>query len=127
MSPRSRRGKRRNLSATLVEFRDRREGIAALARGNLDGLASDKFVLLALARAEGLRDFTLLPDDLSFEPFAIMLPRGDWAFRLAVNTALARVFRSGEIVELYTKYLGGIGLGTTNWTGVVFLFGGLPE
>jgi ABC-type amino acid transport substrate-binding protein len=43
---------RRNLSATLVEFRDRREGIAALARGDLDGFASDKFVLLALARAE---------------------------------------------------------------------------
>jgi hypothetical protein len=81
---------RRNLSATLVEFRDRREGIAALARGDLDGFASDKFVLLALARAESLRDFTLLPDDLAFEPFAIMLPRGDWAFRLAVNTALAK-------------------------------------
>ena len=80
---------RRNLSATLVELRDRGEGIAALARGDLDGFASDKFVLLALARAESLRDFTLLPDDLSFEPFAIMLPRGDWAFRLAVNTALA--------------------------------------
>jgi hypothetical protein len=27
-------------------------------------------VLLALARAESLRDFALLPDDLSFEPFA---------------------------------------------------------
>ena len=94
---------RRNLSATLVEFRDRREGIAALARGDLDGFASDKFVLLALARAESLRDFMLLPDDLSFEPFAIMLPRGDWAFRLAVNTALAHVFRSGEILGLYTR------------------------
>jgi glutamate/aspartate transport system substrate-binding protein len=118
---------RRNLSATLVEFRDRREGIAALARGDLDGFASDKFVLLALARAESLRDFTLLPDDLSFEPFAIMLPRGDWAFRLAVNTALAHVFRSGEILGLYTKYLGGVGLGASNWAGVVFMFGGLPE
>jgi polar amino acid transport system substrate-binding protein len=53
---------RRNLSATLVEFRDRREGVAALARGDLDGFASDKFVLLALARAESLRDFALLPD-----------------------------------------------------------------
>jgi ABC-type amino acid transport substrate-binding protein len=108
-------------------FRDRREGIAALARGDLDGFASDKFVLLALARAENLRDFTLLPDDLSFEPFAIMLPRGDWAFRLAVNTALAHVFRSGEILGLYTKYLGGVGLGASNWAGVVFMFGGLPE
>ena len=113
---------RRNLSATLVEFRDRREGIAALARGDLDGFASDK-----LARAESLRDFMLLPDDLSFEPFAIKLPRGDWAFRLAVNTALAHVFRSGEILGLYTKYLAGVGSGVSNWAGVVFMFGGLPE
>jgi glutamate/aspartate transport system substrate-binding protein len=118
---------RRNLNATLVEFRDRREGIAALARGDLDGFASDKFVLLALAQAESLRDLTLLSDDLSFEPFAIMLPRGDWAFRLAVNTALAHVFRSGEILGLYTKYLGGVGLGVSNWAGVVFMLGGLPE
>src|SRR5499433_2722063 len=52
----------RNLSATLVELRDRVEGVAALARGDLDGLASDKLVLLALARAASPRDFTLLPD-----------------------------------------------------------------
>jgi glutamate/aspartate transport system substrate-binding protein len=118
---------RRNLSATLVEFGDRREGIAALARGEVDGFASDKLVLLALARAANLQDATLLPEDLSFEPFAIMLPRGDWAFRLAVNTALARVFRSGEIIELYSKYLGDFGRGASNWAGVVFTFGGLPE
>jgi glutamate/aspartate transport system substrate-binding protein len=118
---------RRNLSATLVEFGDRQEGIAALARGDVDGFASDKLVLLALARAANLQDVTLLPEDLSFEPFAIMLPRGDWAFRLAVNTALARVFRSGEIIGLYTKYLGDIGQGVSNWAGVVFIFGGLPE
>jgi glutamate/aspartate transport system substrate-binding protein len=118
---------RRNLTATLVEFRDRREGIRALARGDLDGFASDKFVLLGFARAESLRDFTLLPDDLSFEPFAVMLPRGDWAFRLAVNTALAHMFRSGEILDLYTKYLGSVGQGASNWAGFVFIFGGLPE
>jgi len=37
------------------------------------------------------------------------------------------VFRSGEIVGLYAKYLGGVGLGASNWTGLVFIFGGLPE
>src|SRR5262244_3775725 len=99
----------------------------SLSRMKIVDFSSVKLVLLALARAEGLRDFTLLPDDLSFEPFAIMLPRGDWAFRLAVNTALAHVFRSGEIVGLYTKYLGTVGLGVSNWAGVVFMFGGLPE
>ena len=118
---------RRKLAITTVEFADRQEGVAALARGELDGFASDKLTLLAAARAANLRDFGLLSEDLSFEPFAIMLPRGDWAFRLAVNTALSQVFRSGEIVDLYTKYFGDAGPGVSSWAGMVFIFGGLPE
>ena len=118
---------RRKLDATLVEFRDRQEGVAALARGDVDGFATDKLVLLALAQAANMHDFTVLPDDLSFEPFAIMLPRGDWAFRLAVNTGLAQVFRSGEIVALYTRYFSGIAQRPSIWLGAIFTFGGLPE
>jgi ABC-type amino acid transport substrate-binding protein len=117
----------RRLEATLVEFRDRSEGVAALARGELDGFATDKLVLLALAQAAHLRDFTVLPDDLSFEPFAIMLPRGDWAFRLAVNSGLARLFRSGEVIEIYTRYFSGIAQRPSVWLGAIFTFGGLPE
>ena len=118
---------RRKLDATLVEFHDRQEGVAALARGEVDGFATDKLVLLALAQAANMVDFTLLPDDLSFEPFAVTLPRGDWAFRLAVNTALAQMFRSGEVIELYSKYFSGIAQRPSVWLGAVFTFGGLPE
>jgi ABC-type amino acid transport substrate-binding protein len=118
---------RRKLEATLVEFRDREEGVAALARGEVDGFATDKLVLLALAQAANMHDFVLLPDDLSFEPFAIVLPRGDWAFRLAVNSGLAQVFRSGEVVELYTKYFSGIAQRPLAWLGAIFTFGSLPE
>jgi ABC-type amino acid transport substrate-binding protein len=117
----------RRLEATLVEFRDRADGVAALARGELDGFATDKLVLLALAQAANLRDYTVLPDDLSFEPFAIMLPRGDWAFRLAVNSGLARLFRSGEVIEIYTRYFSGVAQRPSVWVGAIFTFGGLPE
>ena len=101
--------------------------LAALARGEIDGFATDKLVLLALAQAAGMHDYALLPDDLSFEPFAIVLPRGDYEFRLAVNSALAQVFRSGDVVELYTKYFTGITQRPSTWLGAVFTFGGLPE
>ena len=117
----------RKLDAALVEFRDREQGVAALARGELDGFATDKLVLLALAQAAKLRDFTVLPDDLSFEPFAIMLPRGDWALRLAVNAGIAQVFRSGEVIELYTKYFSDVAQRPSVWLGAVFTFGALPE
>jgi glutamate/aspartate transport system substrate-binding protein len=119
--------KQRNFEAVLVDFPDREEGIAALGRGTIDGFATDKLVLLALAQAANLRDMTMLPDDLSFEPFAIMLPRGDWAFRLAVNTGLAQVFRSGEIIEIYTKYFSTLAPRPSAWIGAVFTFGALPE
>jgi ABC-type amino acid transport substrate-binding protein len=118
---------RRKLEATLVEFRDRQDGLAALTLGSIDGFATDKLVLTAMAQAATARDFTLLPDDLSFEPFAVMLPRGDWAFRLAVNTGLAQVFRSGEVITIYNKYFDNVAWRPSVWLGAVFAFGGLPE
>jgi len=118
---------RRKLEASLVEFRDRQDGFAALALGAIDGFATDKLVLTAMAQAANARDFTLLPDDLSFEPFAIMLPRGDWAFRLAVNTGLAQVFRSGDVIGIYSKYFDSVAWRPSVWLGAVFAFGGLPE
>jgi glutamate/aspartate transport system substrate-binding protein len=117
---------RHKLAATLVAFTDRQEGVAALARREVDGFASDKLVLLALAQAANLQNLTMLPEDLSFEPFAIVLPRGDVEFRLAVDTALAHIFRSGDILPLYSKYFSALGR-PSNWIGAVFTFGGLPE
>jgi len=116
---------KRKLDAKLVEFGDREEGVAALGRGAVDGFASDKSVLLSLAQPNASR-FKLLPEDLSFEPFAIMLPRGDPDFRLAVNAGLARIFRDGDVIRIYSKYFSGGGPHSV-WLGAVFMFGGLPE
>jgi ABC-type amino acid transport substrate-binding protein len=117
---------RRKLTATLVEFGDRDEGFAALTQGMVDGFATDKLVLRALMQRANSRDLVLLPEDLSFEPFAIVLPRGDWAFRLAVNTGLAQTFRSGDVLQIYNKYFADLGFRPSVWLGAVFTFGGLP-
>jgi len=53
--------------------------------------------------------FTLLDQDFSIEQYALMLPRGDHDFRLAVNRVLARVYRSGEIEKIYGRWLGPLG------------------
>ena len=95
--------KQGKLTATLVPVKDRDAGIAALEKGEADAYASDKLLLVG-ARFQDAKALTMLPDDLSFEPYAIVLPRGDWAFRLAVNTALAEVFRSGLIFSVFGKW-----------------------
>jgi len=116
----------RNLSVTLVSVADREAGIAALESGQVDGFASDKLLLIGaqIKRPEAL---TLLPDDLSLELYGIALPRGDWAMRLAVNTALAQIYRSGKIVDVFGVWFGAVGLQPGTMLKAVYAAGALPD
>jgi glutamate/aspartate transport system substrate-binding protein len=96
----------RNLNVTLVAVKDRDEAVAALEAGKVDGFASDK-LLLAGAQIKHPEALVMLADDLSIEQYAIVLPRGDWAFRLAVNTGLAQIFRTGKTVDLFERWFFG--------------------
>jgi ABC-type amino acid transport substrate-binding protein len=97
----------RQLDTILVSVKDRDEGIAALEAGKVDAFASDK-LLLAGAQFKHPEALDMLPDDLSIEPYAIVLPRGDWAFRLAVNTGLAKIFRDGRTAQqIFEKWFFG--------------------
>jgi len=97
--------KHRQLSATVLPFKTRDEALAALEDGKVDAFASDKLLLVgAGGKARDQKALLLLPDELSFEPYGIVLPRGDAAFRLAVNTGLAQIYSSGEIVEIFGRW-----------------------
>jgi glutamate/aspartate transport system substrate-binding protein len=96
----------RNLDATVVTVKDRDEAVAELENGTVDGFASDK-LLLAGAQLKHPEALAMLPDDLSIEQYAIVLPRGDWAFRLAVNTGLAQFFRAGKTSDLFERWFFG--------------------
>jgi glutamate/aspartate transport system substrate-binding protein len=95
-----------SILVTLVPVKDRDEAVAALEAGKVDAFASDK-LLLAGAKFKDVDAFALLPDDLSIEQYAITLPRGDWALRLAVNTGLAEIFRSGRTKGLFERWFFG--------------------
>lgn len=118
--------KQGKLKATLVQVKDRDAGIAALEKGEVDGYASDKLLLVG-ARFQDAKALTMLPDDLSFEPYAIALPRGDWAFRLAVNSALAEVFRSGLIFTVFGRWFDQIKLKPGPVLLSAFSLGALPQ
>ncbi|HSD54284.1 MAG TPA: amino acid ABC transporter substrate-binding protein [Burkholderiales bacterium] len=95
------------LSATVVVVKNRDEGIAALEAGTVDGFAGDKILLVGLAgKVKDPSQYELLADDLGFEPYAIVLPRGDVSFRLAVNRALAQIYSSDAIVEIFRRAFG---------------------
>jgi ABC-type amino acid transport substrate-binding protein len=119
--------KRRTLGIRIVAMKSRDEAFAALEEGKVDAFASDKILLVGAAtKAKDSKALVLLPEDLSFEPYAIALPRGDAGLRLAVNGALARIYRDGEIVSIFNKWFGKFGEPTTLMR-AMFIFGTLPE
>ena len=98
--------RQQKLDVTLVLVKDRDDGVDALETGRVDGFASDK-LLLAGAQVKKPEALALLPEDLSIEQYAIVVPRGDWAMRLAVNTGLAQIFRGGRTRGLFERWFFG--------------------
>jgi len=119
--------KARVVNATVVPVKTRDDGLAQLEAGAIDAFASDRVLLIGLAgKAKDPKSLALLTDALSIEPYAIALPRGDWQMRLAVNTALAHIYRSGAVGEIFGRWFGALGR-PGPLVEMTFLFGALPE
>jgi glutamate/aspartate transport system substrate-binding protein len=119
--------KRRQLDATVTPFPSRDEALAALEEGKADAFASDRLLLLGAAtKAKDPRALALLADQLSFEPYGIVLPRGDAAFRLAVNTGLAQVYAGDEIVEIFRRWFAAFGRPSAIME-AAYALGAIPE
>jgi glutamate/aspartate transport system substrate-binding protein len=102
--------KAKMVNATVVPVKSRDEGLAQLEAGTIDAFASDRVLLVGLAgKAKDPKSLALLGDALSFEPYAIVLPRGDWAMRQAVDAALAQVYKSSALGEIYNRWFAAFG------------------
>jgi len=118
--------KQQKVEATLISVKDGSEGISMLEAGDVDGFASDKLLLVG-AHIKNPEALVMLPDDLSVEPYAIVLPLGDWAFRLAVNTGLAQIFRTGQVLTVFQAWFDRIGLQMSPVLRVMYGLGALSD
>jgi ABC-type amino acid transport substrate-binding protein len=113
--------------AQIVAVKDHADGLAALINKTADVYASDRAILIGLALGSpDPRRFALLDRYLSYEPYALMLRRGDPAFRLSVNRALARLYRSGDVLKVYERWFGQWGPASPLTVGM-YAIEGLPE
>lgn len=93
------------IMAEVVSFKDRTEAFAALEAGKVDAMAGDKIVLVGMvAKAGDPKRYVLMEENLSVEAYAFALPRGDPDFRLAVNRALAKIYRSPDLVTIFDRW-----------------------
>ena len=119
--------KDRLINAKVVTVKDGVEGVAMLESGAVAAFASDKIKLIGLAaQAKDPKVFALLAEDLSFEPYAFMLPRNDSAYRLVINSALTQIYLSGEIDPIFSKWLGKLGR-PSGLLAAMYILNSIPE
>ena len=117
---------RRQIQTAVIRVKDRQEGIAALQSGAVESFASDKLLLIGASNAGG-SIYRMLPENLSSEPYALALPRGDWRLRAAVNKALSLLYSSPQILDIYRKWFAALGERPDLLRAAVYIFGTIPE
>jgi len=95
---------------TLRIISTHNEGMELLNAGKVDGYASDRAMLLGQVVRSGDRSkYVISRDVFSFEPYGLMLARGDTDFRLVVDRALARLYGTARIRRIYQDWIGRYG------------------
>ncbi|NUT13256.1 MAG: amino acid ABC transporter substrate-binding protein [Cupriavidus sp.] len=91
----------RGVSPAFVTVQSHTDGVAAVRDGRVDAYATDRLILVGeVLRQPSAAALKLSDDYLSIEPYSLMMRR-DAVLRLAVNRALAEIYRSGEIVKIF--------------------------
>ena len=119
--------KRQFITVQVIHVKDHLAGLRTIEDGGAEAFASDRGVLIGLAvTSKDPTRFALANLLFSYEPYGLMLRRSDAPFRLAVNRALAELYRSGDVASIYDRWFGGFGKPTPAIQ-AMYLLNGLPE
>ncbi len=95
------------VKADFVAIEEADEGMKLLDKGKVDAFAGDRLVLMGQAAAsKNRKNLSMLTEDFSVDPYAFALPRGDAAFRLAVNEGIAHLYRTGQVEKIFSDWFG---------------------
>jgi ABC-type amino acid transport substrate-binding protein len=98
---------RKHVNAEMVKIKNAKEGIEALDAKKVDAYAGDQLTLAGeVAQSKDPSRYAMLTQQFSIDPYGLALPRGDADFRLAVNRALAKVYREGAIEPIFVGAFG---------------------
>ena len=94
------------IQTTVVPVTIHGEGIQGLEAGRFDAYASDRLLLAGLlTTAKNPEKLRLSGEFFSYEPYGLIMRRGDTSFQAQVNRTLSRLYRSG-LVRIYERWFG---------------------
>lgn len=114
------------IGVSLIKVPDHDAALEALKDKTATAYAADRTVLIttALVRGQG-QAFALASLQFSYEPYGLAMRR-DADLRLAVDRTLARLYRSGEIGPIVSRWFEPLGK-PNDALQAMFLINGLPE
>jgi ABC-type amino acid transport substrate-binding protein len=120
---------RKNLiDAKVVSVATRDEAMKQLQAKQVDAFASDQVVLIGqLMQAVDPGIFMLAHDLFSYEPYALVVRRDDADFRLIADRALAQLYRTGQIEQVFNRWFGKARLRPSPVLAAMYTLWSLPE
>jgi len=116
------------IDAELVIVGDRKEGMNQLNRGDIEAFASDQIVLIGqIIEALYPKQYSLADETFSYEPYAFVVRRNDADFRLVANRAITQLYRSGQHITIFNKWIGRIGIRPSPILVAMYQLNTLPE
>jgi len=95
----------KNLGLNILPAKDHAEAFLMVETDRAAAFVMDDILLYSLvATSKAPADYTISKDALSVEPYGIMLPRGDEAYKKVVDAEMTRIYKSGEINAIYDKW-----------------------
>ncbi|KQP37915.1 amino acid ABC transporter substrate-binding protein [Pseudorhodoferax sp. Leaf274] len=102
---------RKNKRAEGVNFKevmgkDHADSFLLLESGRADAFVMDASILAAnISKSRNPKDYAIVGPELSVEPIACMVRKGDTAFLKAVNDSIERQIKDGSLAKLYDKWM----------------------
>jgi glutamate/aspartate transport system substrate-binding protein len=96
---------KRKLGMNFAVAKDHDRAFALLEKGKADALATDDVLLYGLIAKSGrAREFQVVGDFLSYDPYGIMYRKGDPDFDAVVKAAFERLAASRELEQIYNTW-----------------------
>lgn len=94
-----------NLNIKFLNAKDHAESFLTVKSGRAAAFSMDDVLLYGLtAKDDKPKDFDVVGDYLSYDPYGIMFRKNDGDFAIVATRALANLMRSGDINKIYDKW-----------------------
>jgi len=95
----------KNLGMNIIAAKDHAEAFLSVETDRAAAFVMDDILLYSfVANSKAPKDYVISADALSVEPYGIMLPREDAAFKKVVDGAMIAIYKSGQINAIYDKW-----------------------